>query len=178
MALNSVGAKKCVPHSDNLIKIGSNLTLFKNGLNYEPLYLHSFKIDTASHVKFTETNKLRYYRLKKGLRQIDVAKHIGITRNGYVGYEACQKEYYNPKIMNKLANLFEVDVYDLLDDYNRFIYDGQGKNIKKIRKELGITQKELAELMDTEVYKIKRFEQEKVRISKYNWERLMSIAVG
>lgn len=80
--------------------------------------------------------------------------------------------------MNKLANLFEVDVYDLLDDYNRFIYDGQGKNIKKIRKELGITQKELAELMDTEVYKIKRFEQEKVRISKYNWERLMSIAVG
>lgn len=79
--------------------------------------------------------------------------------------------------MNKLANLFEVDVYDLLDDYNRFIYDGQGKNIKKIRKELGITQKELAELMDTEVYKIKRFEQEKVRISKYNWERLMSIAV-
>lgn len=80
--------------------------------------------------------------------------------------------------MNKLSNLFEVDVYNLLDDYNRFIYDGQGKNIKKIRKELGITQKELAELMDTEVYKIKRFEQEKVRISKYNWERLMSIAVG
>lgn len=80
--------------------------------------------------------------------------------------------------MNKLANLFEVDVYDLLDDYNRFIYDGQGKNIKKIRKELGITKKELAELMDTEVYKTKRFEQEKVRISKYNWERLMSIAVG
>lgn len=80
--------------------------------------------------------------------------------------------------MNKLANLFEVDVYNLLDDYNRFIYDGQGKNIKEIRKELGITQKELAELMDTEVYKIKRFEQEKIRISKYNWERLMSIAVG
>ncbi len=80
--------------------------------------------------------------------------------------------------MNKLANLFEVDVYDLLDDYNRFIYDGQGKNIKKIRKELGITQKELAELMDTEVYKIKRFEQEKVRISKYNWEKLKSITVG
>ena len=80
--------------------------------------------------------------------------------------------------MNKLANLFEVDVYDLLDDYNRFIYDCQGKNIKKIRKELGITQKELAELMDTEVYKIKRFEQEKVRISKYNWEKLKSITVG
>lgn len=80
--------------------------------------------------------------------------------------------------MNKLANLFEVDVYNLLDDYNRFIYDGQGKNIKEIRKELGITQKELAELMDTEVYKIKRFEQEKVRISKYNWEKLKSITVG
>ncbi len=79
--------------------------------------------------------------------------------------------------MNKIANLFEVDVYNLLDDYNRFIYDGQGKNIKKIRKELGITQKELAELMDTEVYKIKRFEQEKVRISKCNWESLMSIVV-
>lgn len=147
-------------------------------MDYEPLYVHSFRIDTESLVKFAETDKLRYYRLKKGLRQIDVAKHIGITRNGYVGYETCQKEYYNPKIMNKLANLFEVDVYDLLDDYNRFIYDGQGKNIKKIRKELGITQKELAELMDTELHKIKRFEQEKVRISKCTWERLMSIAVG
>ena len=35
--------------------------LFKNGLNYEPLYLHSFKIDAASHVKFTENDLLDGY---------------------------------------------------------------------------------------------------------------------
>ena len=48
---------------------------------------------------------------------------------------------------------------------------------ERIRKKLGITQTELAELMDTELHKIKRFEQDKVRISKCNWESLMSIVV-
>ena len=77
--------------------------------------------------------------------------------------------------MDKIAELFEVSVYDLLDDYNTFIYNGQGAFIKSERKRIGITQKELAKLMSVDLAKVKRWEQDKVRMFKFTWEKLISL---
>lgn len=78
-------------------------------------------------------------------------------------------------MMDKIAELFEVSVYDLLDDYNTFIYNGQGAFIKSERKRIGITQKELAKLMSVDLAKVKRWEQDKVRMFKFTWEKLISL---
>lgn len=78
-------------------------------------------------------------------------------------------------MMDKLAVLYRIDVYELLDDYNRFLYDGQGQQIKAIRKQLCITQKELAVMMNVEITKVKRWEQDKVRMFKGTWEKLKNI---
>ena len=40
--------------------------------------------------------------------------------------------------MEKIAQLFEVPVERLLDDYNLFLRNGQGKQIKAIRMKLGL----------------------------------------
>ena len=154
------------------------------------MYLHSFRFIAPKKVseaqkfalKFpsadkltTVADKLRYYRHQKGLYQSDIADYLGLERSTYIEYENPDRDYYSAEVMERIAELFCVDVYDLLDDYNKFLYDGQGKNIKKIRKQLGITQKELAKLMNVELYKFKKWEQNKVRMFKFSWENLASL---
>ena len=157
------------------------------GVSAVPFYIHSFKFVTHKNVseaqkflsKFTDADeiktvadKLRYYRYKKGLYKNDVADYIGIDRCTYKDYETLDRDYYPANMMDKIAELFEVDVYVLLDEYNKFLYDGQGKYIKELRNQLNITQKELAKMMGVELGKVKRWEQDKVRMFKYTWEKL------
>ena len=42
-------------------------------------------------------------------------------------------DYYTKEIADKLAAFYEIPVYDLLDDYNLFLYIGQGKLIREYR---------------------------------------------
>lgn len=180
--------------NENVLKISPELFLIikkkGNKTVASPLYIHSFRFITPKKVveaqlfmlKFPDpdmitevSDKLRYYRHKKGLYQIDIADHLGIQRSSYSAYEEHQKDYYAPALMDKIAEILEVDVYDLLDDYNRFMYDGQGAYIKSLRKKLGVTQKELAKLMNVDLVKVKRWEQNKVRMFKFTWEKLISL---
>ena len=180
--------------SENVLKISPELFLIikkkGNKTVASPLYIHSFRFITPKKVveaqlfmlKFPDPNmitevsdKLRYYRHKKGLYQIDIADRLGIQRSSYSAYEEHQKDYYAPALMDKIAEILEVDVYALLDDYNRFMYDGQGAYIKNLRKKLGVTQKELAKLMNVDLVKVKRWEQNKVRMFKFTWEKLISL---
>jgi len=103
----------------------------------------------------TISDKLRFYRLQNGMEQKDVAKIIGINRSDYIGYENNSRDYYPAEIMDTLAKLFKVEVYDLLDAYNTFLYNGQGKQIKDIRKKHNLTQKELAKLLEVQLVRIK-----------------------
>lgn len=140
----------------------------REGEKFNLLYTDPTKIDTVS-------DKLKYYRYQKSLLQKDVAKAIGMDRGTYSGYEENVRDYYPPDIMDKISSLLEVNVYELLDDFNRFLYDGQGQQIKAIRKQLQITQKDLAVMMNVDVTKVKRWEQNKVRMFKGTWEKIKDI---
>ena len=178
------------PFSEKSVKIGDNLSFVQRKHKLFPMYLHSFrfiapkkvseaqkfalKFPTADKIE-TVADKLRYYRHQKGMYQSDVADYLGIDKSTYIDYESPDRDYYSAEVMEKLAELFEVDVYDLLDDYNKFLYDGQGRNIKGFRKKLKITQEELARKMNVSLLKVKRWEQNKVRMFKFTWEKLISI---
>lgn len=102
-----------------------------------------FNLQFSDFSEITETaDKLRWLRYQKGLRQRDVADYAGIYRSTYIHYEEYGKDFYSPKHMEKIAQLFEVPVERLLDDYNLFLRNGQGKQIKAIRMKLGLTQRE------------------------------------
>ena len=116
-------------------------------------------------------DKLRWYRYKKALLQREVADYIGIDRSTYVGYEKTGRGYYPIEHMEKLVTLFGIPVTDMLDGYNRFLYDGQGRQIRERRKHLGMTQREYAALLGVPLGALKRWEQNKVRIFKSTWER-------
>ena len=177
---------------DILNKIDDNLyTVYKKRKNktvYSLMYIHTFSFIVGNDYKECEkynlsiTNpyelenineKIRYFRLRESLYQEDVAKSIGIDRTTYISYENGLR-IYPIEVMTKLSDIYNVDLDVLLDDYHRFIYFNQGENIKRIRKELGLNQKELADSLGVSLIVIKRAEQEKVRFLEKNYIKLIS----
>ena len=81
------------------------------------------------------------------------------------------KDLYPPEHMEKIAQLFEVPVDTLLDDYNLFLRNGQGNQIKAIRTKLGLTQKQYADKLGVSLGNLKHWEQNRKQIFKSTWEK-------
>ena len=105
------------------------------------------------------------------LRQRDAADYAGIDRSTYIHYEEAGQDFYPKEHMEKLAELFEVPLENLLDDYNLFLLREQGEQIKAIRQRLGLTQKAYAAQLGVPLQKFKRWEQGNVQIFQSTWEK-------
>ena len=131
-----------------------------------------FNIRYTDPSQITEiADKLRWYRYQHALMQKEVAEQIGIDRNTYIHYEEYGRDYYPIEHMEKLAELYDVSVEELLDGYNLFLYKGQGEQIQKIRQGLGLTQKQYAQRLGVPLDNLKKWEQNRVRIYKSTWEK-------
>ena len=154
---------------------------------YAPLYIHSFQLfmprTLVEAEKFnitysdpdkltTTSDKLRYYRYKKALLQRDVADYAEIDRSTYIHYENGM-DYYPPDKLSKITDLLEIDMTDLLDDYNAFI-NGQGQQIRALRKKMKLTQKDFGECFGVHAGTVKKWENEKVRITKSTYNKLFN----
>ena len=73
--------------------------------------------------------------------------------------------------LEKIAQILEVDMMDLMDEYNLFLYHNQGKQIRAKREALGMTIVQYAKHLDVQVGKLRRWESNQVQISKATWER-------
>lgn len=141
-------------------------------LPHKFLDAEKFNLRFSDASKITEiADKLRWYRYQKGLRQRDAADYAGIDRSTYIHYEGAGRDFYPKEHMEKLAELFEVPLEDLLDDYNLFLLRGQGEQIKAIRQRLGLTQKVYAAQLSVPLQKFKRWEQGNVQVFKSIWEK-------
>lgn len=154
------------------------------------MYIHTFNF---SHpLKFTEAErflkkyknleeipttaeKLRYLRIKKSLLQREVAEYAGINESTYIAYENPQRDYYPIDKLKKIAELYDVEIEKLLDPYNLFLYNGQGKQIKALRTSLSLTQNEFGELLRVNSSMVKKWERDKVMISKVKWKEIVKI---
>ena len=141
-------------------------------LPHKFLDAEKFNLRFSDASEITEiADKLRWYRYQKGLRQRDVADYAEIDRSTYVHYEEYGKDLYPPEHMEKIAQLFEVPVDTLLDDYNLFLRNGQGNQIKAIRMKLGLTQKQYADKLGVSLGNLKHWEQNRKQIFKSTWEK-------
>ena len=128
-------------------------------MTYSPLYIHTFRFLSNRHLtgaqKFlyenpapdkltTVSDKLKWYRYQNGLLQSDVAKAMEIDRTTYSRYEENVLDAYPLDKLEKAAELFGIDVISLLDEYNLFLYKGQGEQINRLRQSLHLTQSEFA----------------------------------
>jgi len=105
----------------------------------------------------------------KGLLQREVADHVGIDRSTYIKYESRAHGLYDFDVLMKIAALFEIAPDDLLDEYNCFVF-AQGENLKRLRKQHGLTQAGLAGLIGVNAAMVKKWER-----GKKSWDKLMGI---
>ena len=122
------------------------------------------KIDTTA-------GKLRWYRHRKTLLQREVADSAGISRRTYIRFEEDGRDYYPPDKLGKIAELLDVEITELMDDYNLFLYHNQGKQIRARREALGMSVVQYAKHLGVQAGKLRRWESNQVQILKSTWEK-------
>lgn len=146
--------------------------------SFRPLLAHTFTetermIQTDPEALETTADKLRYYRHVHGLEQQEVAVYIGLYRGTYAGYETPgTRDYYPVDKLTTLAELFNVPLEYLLDDYNRFLYKGQGRQVQALRERMGLSRREFADRLDVWPSTVRDWETDSVRMTKQTWEKL------
>lgn len=106
----------------------------------------------------TVSDKLKWYRINNGLLQRDMAIAMEVDRTTYSRYEENILKAYPLNKLSKAAKLFKIDVTKLLDDYNLFLYRGQGEQIKRLRESLKLTQSEFAKYIGVPLGTLKKWE--------------------
>ena len=102
-----------------------------------------------------------------------MAEYVGMDRSTYSSYEEMGRDYYPIDRMKKLAELFEVSLETLLDEYNLFLYNEQGKQIKAMRAARNMTQAEYARRLGVPIGNLKQWETDRVQIFKSTWQQIM-----
>ena len=156
------------------------------GMVTAPLYIHSFRsllahtytetermVLTDPDTLTTTADKLRYCRHMRGLEQQEVAAYVTLHRGTYAGYETSgARDYYPLDKLSALAGLFEVPLEYLLDDYNRFLYEGQGRQVRELRERMGLSRREFADRLDVWPTTVRDWETDSVRMTRQTWEKL------
>ena len=96
----------------------------------------------------------------------------GIYRSTYIHYENKEHDLYDLDYLQLIADIYKIDFTCLLDDYMMFMYKGQGKQIKALRKALGLTQDKLANLFNTPKSNVKHWEHERSIMKYYNFIKI------
>lgn len=123
----------------------------------------------------TVSEKLKWHRLNCGLLQKELADCIGVDRTTYIRYEDNILDSYPLDKLSKAAEFLQIPLTALLDEYNLFLYNGQARQIKMLRKSLKLTQRKLAELMGVGLGTVKKWEQGKVNMQKRNYLKLTEL---
>lgn len=120
----------------------------------------------------TTAEKLKWYRLKNEYLQSEIADMIGVYRSTYIHYEGPSRKFYELDKLQLLADLYQVDIECLLDDYMLFLYRGQGKQLKALRNKLHINQCMLANLIGVPLGTVKQWEQDRNIMRYYNFVKI------
>ncbi len=155
-------------------------------VRYAPLCIHSFRLIAPRKLleaqlfnrqyhSFDEitnvSERLRWLRHQKGWMQKEVAELLGIPRTKYIEYETGSVKHYPKEIVDKISALYQISVDDLLDDYNRFLYHGQGKLIKDYRESHGLNKKQFARQLQIDPSTIRIWENEEKQMIKDSWKK-------
>jgi transcriptional regulator with XRE-family HTH domain len=118
--------------------------------------------------------KIRIYRLRKGLHQDELAEKVGISRHAVMDYERGTSE--PPlEMLNKIAAVCGAEAGKLYDGYYAFLAHPYSVKLKEIRKDNNLLQRDLAAMLGIGVSAVADWEQGKTIIKRKTWERLMEL---
>ena len=105
------------------------------------------------------------------MKIISCAEQIGISRGHYIDYEVGYVDYYPKEVVDRLADFYHIPVEDLLDEYNLFLYKGQGKMLKECREKMGLKKKPFARMLHVHPNTYRNWESDKKRMFRITWEK-------
>ena len=168
--------------SDRMYVLCSTLD---NNVRFAPLYIHSFRL-CAPHKILEATmmnqtyrsyeeiatipDRLRWLRHSKGLTQWEAAQIAGVSRSVYIEIECGITRRLPGCLILNLSQFYGVPVSDFLDEYNRFLFDGQAKRIKDYRKKLGMGRKPFCRHTGIPLSSLRGWEDGKKEVSFKCWE--------
>lgn len=116
--------------------------------------INSFLNNNPTPGNLTHTaDKLKWYRYSNCVHQEDIAKVAGIDRTTYIRYESSDLDFYPIEKLKLIAEFYGIDVTQLLDDYNLYMYKGQGQQVKALRKKYGDDTESVRFTFQSEIFK-------------------------
>lgn len=115
--------------------------------------------------------RLCWCRYRLGLKQKEVAEIIGVTKAVYQNWENAAVDLIPAEKVDKLAALYRVPIEDLMSDYTKFLYDGQGKQLKMMRETIGLNQAQFAALIGMDAGNYRKYESEQLTVSRKTWQK-------
>ncbi len=100
-----------------------------------------------------------------------MAELVGVSGSVYLNLETGAVDCCSREIADALAAAIGVTVDELLDEYNRFLYHGQGQAIQEYRKQLKMGKKPFARLLGVSDSSIREWVAERKRVSRKSWDR-------
>ena len=155
-------------------------------VRYAPLYIISFVLCASRRILETTqfhqhyrryeeienvTDRLRWLRHSKGLMQVEIADQVGMSHHVYKAIERGVTQHIEPEKVERLAQFYDVPVTDLLDEFSRFLYDGQAVRIRAYRESMGLGKKQFAREMGIPIRCLQEWESGRKVISIKCWER-------
>ena len=117
-------------------------------------------------------DKLKWYRVKHDLMQKECASVMQIDRSTYSAYEDNAVDAYPLDKLQMIAAYYHIDITKLLDDYNLFLLNDQGRQVRALRQEMHMTRNAFAEHYHIPVDTIKNWEMNRTRMSKHSFVKL------
>lgn len=106
----------------------------------------NFAASFPSPANMTPGEKLKYYRIAKGMSQEELGEKVGRSKWGIVNFEKGFNNIHYEDAL-KFAEILDIDAEELIDEYSAFCSPGYGKRIAKIRNLCGVTQEEFADII-------------------------------
>lgn len=94
-----------------------------------------------------------------------------MTPSAYRALEAGDTHHTQLETLKRLADFYDVPTADLMDEFHRFLYDGQAHRIRAYRNALGLAKKPFARTCGIPIRSLQAWESEKKVISRKCWER-------
>ena len=125
----------------------------------------------------TVADKLRYARLSAGMPQEEPAAWLGIDRTTLTRYEAgiMAEENMQAEVLVNAAILCGRKKYFCCNPYHIFVYKDAGKQVMRYRKNLGLTQVQLADRLGVTQTTVKRWERNVSKPPVSIWELVAGI---
>ncbi|HEX3029694.1 MAG TPA: helix-turn-helix transcriptional regulator, partial [Clostridia bacterium] len=115
-------------------------------------------------------DRIKHYRLMKGLKQKDIYEKIGIDKSTYIRYESKAVAGLELELCNKICNAIGIEPELVYDEYLSFIASDYGTTIRDFREKHKLTHKKFGTLIGIHPKVTGRWEKGKSKPTRASYE--------